>query len=306
MVLFRERKVTMANVNILETVDATLTTPPELAAPVAGEPAESTGDTWSGRRARQETDQKRAMGRYFANHDFLVNTDTNSRTTVASILVNQGTTPNVVVEEALSWVKQQNWTPDITWYTPGSLVPGNLRSLRLKHPGLRSATRVFLFPGQVDPETEAVSGPEALRFAEQLKRRFTYALLSAYCFLMSQGEIFFHYVDEIPLQRACAKLYAAHKFLFFDSSKFRGEGDPGYAIADLLATSEAVTIYTVAPGNASQLVGDFETLCKNVLEIDDSGAPGNKTLRLCLVAKEDAPPTVKQHSGRLKVVGSSV
>jgi len=152
----------------------------------------------------------------------------------------------------------------------------------------------------VDPETEAVSGPEALRFAEQLKRRFTYAFLSSYCFLMSEGVIYFHYADEVPLQRACARLYAAHKFLFFDSSKFRGEGDPGYGIAELLATSEAVTIYTVSSENDAALANDFETLCHNVLVDIDKGLPGSKSLRLCVVANIETTSILKQHCGRLK------
>jgi hypothetical protein len=265
------------------------------------------GDTWSARRARHKTEEKTLMGRYFANHDFLVNddaqTDPLARTMVASILVNQGTTPSVVVEETLGWIKRQAWTPDVTWYTPGSLVPGTLRSVRLSDPGLRSATRVFLFPGRIDPETEAVCGPETLKFVEQLKRRFTCALLSAHSIDLAEGDIYFNYSEEVPLQRACARMYAAHKFLFFDTSKFRSEGDPSFSVRDLLETAEAVTIYTVSAGRTADAIREkqFEALCSSLLDVQSADKSyAGKTLRLRIIERDGETELRRQAQGVLK------
>lgn len=212
------------------------------------------------------------MAEYYASHDFLVregsNPEMEQRETVASILVNQGTTPNVVVVEALNWIKNNRGEVsfDITWYTPGHLVPTTLRNFRDKYPHLLLATQLFLFPGRVDHQTESVSGPDAEVFAENLLRRFTYAILSANSFDINTGTVYFHLPEEVRLQKACATRYAAHKFLFLDSSKFRSEGEIGYSIVDLLDQSEAVTVYTVSSDKNEWIRAKFEALSDRILD----------------------------------------
>jgi hypothetical protein len=100
----------------------------------------------------------------------------------------------------------------------------------------------------VDFETQSVCGPDADAFANNLKRRFTYAFLSAYAFDIHTGDVYSHAAREVALQRAVANRFAATKFLFLDSSKFKSEGDGenGYTVSELLETSHTVTIYAVS------------------------------------------------------------
>jgi hypothetical protein len=221
-----------------------------------------------------KTGEKHLMAKYYTNHDFLVpeglNPETDPREPVASILVNQGTTPNTVVVEALQWIERnQSRGPfDITWYTPGHLIPNTLRLFRVEHPHLISATQLFLFPGRVDHQTEAVSGPDAEAFAESLNRRFTYAFLSANSFDIRDGTTYFHMPEEVRMQRACATRYAAHKLLFFDSTKFKSEGEIGYRIDEILRRAEAVTIYTVSSHKDEWIIAKFTRLCSSIPGIE--------------------------------------
>lgn len=254
---------------------------------------------WSACRTKSKADEKTLMAQHFASHDFLLPEGQNpegARETVASIIVNQGTSPDRVVREALEWIlhkENQDRGPFfLTWYTPGHLVPTTLKSFRDAHRHLRTATRLFLFPGEVDEETESVSGPDAEYFAEQLQRRFTYAFLSAYSFDVCTGSVYFHLPRELRLQKACAKCFAAHKFLFLDSSKFKSEGERGYGIGDLLDTAYKVTIYTVSslsPKKDSWIKARFEQLCATLLKNQPAGMEDHtevKKLRLTIVGRD--------------------
>src|SRR2546425_11543951 len=137
----------------------------------------SVGVGWGARRAKVHLPEKQSMGKYSIEHDFLVRKNpAEPRDTVASILVNQGTTPNEVVHEALDWVKK-NWDEgpfDITWYTTGGLVNATLHEFRVANPALSIAAQIFLFPGRVNIDLQAVAGPEAEEFVERLDIDFTY------------------------------------------------------------------------------------------------------------------------------------
>jgi hypothetical protein len=248
-------------------------------------------NTWSASRAEREASEKALMAQDFALHYFLVpQTHSNPegvRETVASILVNQGTTPTHVVEAALEWVKGQRGHYFLTWYTPGALVPTILKEFRDEDRSLATSAKLFLFPGEVDIETESVSGPDAELFAENLKRNFTYAVLSAHAFDVSTGDVYFHLSREVRFQRFLARLPAAQKFLFLDSTKFRNEGDRGYGIVDLLETSSSVTIYTVCSDNDAWITREFNALAQRLLQ-DTSADPSVnardlKTLQLRIV-----------------------
>ena len=282
---------------------------------MADEPSKAIRETWSARRAKLRRADKQLMARHCASHSFLVreglNPETDPRETVASILVNQGTTPNIVVEEILYWVeKNQGRGPfDITWYTPGHLIPTTLRSFREQHPHLSLATQLFLFPGRVDQQTEAVSGPDAVDFAERLERRFTYSFLSANSLDLNDGVVYFHLPEEVRLQRACATRYAAHKFLFLDSSKFKCEGEIGYRIDDLLSQSETVTIYTVSSDKDQWLQAKFKKLCDRILnpgrgtynDVDTNHVEERemKKLRLLIVGANDRSTQTFEEKGFL-------
>lgn len=264
-----------------------------------GEPEPQEYDKgWAARRARLYVEQKTWMARYCVQHDFLVPLGGNpahSRDTVASVLVNQGTTPNLVVAETLDWVRQTyaskpglpHAPPDITWYTTSGLVTATLHDVRKTYPEISIATRAFLFPGRVDIDMQAVSGPEAEEFAENLEYDFRYAFLSAYAFDLADGRVRFQYAEEVRLQTACARLFAEHKFLFLDSSKFKREGRRGYLLHDLLKQARTVTIYTTAsPDDASRREG-FKDLAESVLPTahdNINGAnQGVRTLQLRIV-----------------------
>lgn len=273
-------------------------------------------DAWSRQRAQHQIGEKRLMAEFYALHDFLVPANANPaldpREPFASILVTQGTTPNVVVEAALKWIEQNQHLGSfgIIWYTPGALVPGTLLDFRLRNPALRAAAQLFLFPGRVNFETEAVSGPEALAFAEQLDRCFTYAFLGANSFDIESGTAYFAYSEEITLQRAYATLYAAHKFLFLDASKFKSNGNPGYNVRDLLETSEMITIYTVSSDKDEWIKSEFDILQRKVLRKKEKRHTAiqasyenkfnMKSLRLRIVGKDNKPSELVEHKGFLK------
>jgi hypothetical protein len=265
---------------------------------------------WSASRFNKHPEEKEAMARYFAEHEFLVPSSAmesqNSsldpvsrhhsgsfggslavkRDTVASIIANQGTSPNQVVKSALTWIEEhQDLGPFfLIWYSPGHLVPETLRQFRKVNPHMLSAARLFLLPGEIDLETESVFGPDAEKFARGLKRRFTYALLSAYAFDIYTGNVYFYRKDEVALQRAVATRHAVAKCLFVDFSKFRNEGEYGYGIHDLLENADTVAIYTVSSGDANDdwILEGFLELGKKVLDLD--AKPVNRTERkqLCL------------------------
>jgi hypothetical protein len=229
---------------------------------------------WSARRAKHNANEKRLMADYFPMHDFLVkpgsNPERDAREQVASVLVNQGTTPNLVVEEVLAWIKDNasEGPFTITWYTPGALVPATLRKFREENPQWRSATKLFLFPGKVDTDFESVVGKEPVEFAETLQNvGFKYAILSAYSFDITSGTASFFDESELELQRACALLYAAHKFLFVDPSKFNREGKSAYLASELLNTAEDFTIYTTSVDDEHDtwVKQKFDDLCRQLV-----------------------------------------
>ena len=264
--------------------------------------------TWGARRAQFKIDEKTLMAHYFASHDFLVQEDespeTQPRESVANIIVNQGTTPNTVVRYALEWIEnnRRQVPPDITWYSPGHLVPTTLANFRKEYPHLLVTTQLFLFPGKVDHNSESVAGPAAEAFAENLDTQFSCAILSAYSFDVETGIVNFNAREELRLQRACATHYAAHKFLFLDASKFRKEGHIGYSIEELLLNSETVTIYTVSSPKDEQIKAKFNALSDRILSTgNDSGQLDIKTLRLRIVGTHNKTTESIEKQGFLRI-----
>lgn len=257
----------------------------------------STDEGWSARRAKLAAPEKIDMARHFAMHDLFAMENESSRDdkkiTTAKIIVNPGTTPNVVVKEVLAWVKnvagkKSNSTavPYITWYTPGTLVPATLFKFKVDYPGLRDAAELYLFPGIVDPNLEMVRGQEAVGFIRQLNMSFTYALLSAYALDMTTGDVFFFFDDEVDLQQAIGLKKARQKFLFVDPAKFKWEGSKAYSLKDLLKTSQTVTIYTTTSQKDPIIKEQFKNLATSLLDINDEKGPHLKTLRLLIVIGE--------------------
>ena len=270
----------------------------------------SAGQGWGARRAKVNLPEKQAMAKYCIEHDFLVRkSPAEHRDTVASILVNQGTTPNEVVQEALRWIKK-NWREgpfDITWYATGGLVSASLHDFRDKNPALTIAAQVFLFPGRVNFDLQSVAGPEAEEFVEQLDNDFTYAFLSAYAFDIDLGGIHFLYSEELRLQRACARLYADHKFLFLDRSKIKREGKRGYGLAELLEKGNTVTIYTTGSkenADDNKLLEERFLLLCNQLFLPAGEAPAapaiTKTIRLRIVDTNSTLLASAQRAGLLR------
>src|SRR5215472_1359954 len=122
--------------------------------------------TWSALNAEHRPDEKRLMGQHCAMHNFLVprgsNPEKDPREKLASVLVNGGTSPTMAVEQCLEWIvaNQDRGPFDVTWYTTSALVPASLRDYREKYKHLAAAMHLFLFPGRVDQQMEAVSGPD--------------------------------------------------------------------------------------------------------------------------------------------------
>jgi hypothetical protein len=252
---------------------------------------------WSDSRTEIHASEKQLIADYFAEHEFLLPSvvfelpsasDENRRNPSASIIVNAGTQPNQVVNSTLAWVeKNPKLGPFfLTWYTPGHLIPETLRKFRTARGNLHmaAAVRLFLFPGEVDFETQSVCGPDAEAFANNLQRRFTYAFLSAYAFDIHTGDVYFHGARELALQQKVAMRFAATKFLFLDSSKFKpeGDGERGYTVHELLETSHTVTIYTDSVGEKHDrwVMDGFDKLGSSLFR-EHAEAQGNKK-RLCL------------------------
>lgn len=264
-------------------------------------------EAWWSARADQDVEEKALMADYFVDHHFLVpigQRSGSSRETVASILVNSGTTPNSIVEKALSWIvdnKKKGRPYFLTWYTPGHVVPTTLSHFREEdNPdrGLASAFRLFLFPGDVDDETQSVLGDHAVDFITKFQRDFHYALLSAYSFDLKTGDVRFHFPKEIALQRACATRWADHKFLFLQASKFQPEGETAYRLRDMLHTARTVTIYTVHSANDEKIIAGIDRLAKMMRLKDGSPPPGTldfKLLRLQIVGRNSAPSQSKEY-----------
>jgi len=303
-------------------------------AEAGAESVPSVGYGWSAGRLKSRPEDKQRMAENFVEHDLMVppgcDPETSPRLTAASILVNNGTTPNSVVDEATKWCLR-NWDSrgpfSIIWYTPGTLVPATLRRFKEQHYSCLSAANLSLFPGQVDNEIESVLGEVPVHFARtSLKTRFTYAILSAYAFDMTTGYTYFHFSTEVALQKACAELYAGQKFLFLDPSKLESiEGEQGYSLRDLLASSQAVTIYTVESELTDRFIRQFNALSELLLNKDQhtqvppqgrgTRPDGNgrvsgssqasveiatrKKMRLCIV-RENAPANTLIHEGTLK------
>ena len=189
-------------------------------------------ESLSARREKLHRKEKEAMGVYFARHDFLVADGVSPerpRESVALVFANQGSTVNIVVRNTLDWIRG---SPDsgpftITWFTPSALVPATLRRSREtivaasnnggepgnEEPDPWSASRIFLFPGEIDPAREVVQGPEAVKFAKGFKQLFNCSLLGATAFDLDTGDVYFHYSHEVPLQVACAKLWDLYTVL---------------------------------------------------------------------------------------------
>lgn len=265
---------------------------------------ERVDETWGGRRAKLFPEEKRWMATYCVEHDFLVrkgSKPSDPRDTVASILVNQGSTPNVVVERALAWIGL-HWSSgpfDVTWYTPGGLVNATLHEFREKNSAHRLGAQAFLFPGRVNTDLQAVSGPEAELFVEKLDIDFTYAFLSAYAFDLEAGRTRFQYSEEVRLQLACAHLYADHKFLFLDASKFKREGKHGYGLEDLLEHARTVTIYTTSSAQDESISDRFMSLCERLLPNGPDDPSRFRTMRLRIVDPGATAAKPVEHAGYL-------
>ncbi|MGE0706263.1 MAG: hypothetical protein AB7P22_20260, partial [Vicinamibacterales bacterium] len=113
---------------------------------------------------------------------------------------------------------------------------------------------------------------------------------------------------ELPIQRSLALQRATEKFLFFDSTKFRGEGVVGYSVRDLLKTCKAVVIYTVwskgtaaSPGT-TEIKAAFEQLSAHLLASAPEGPEPAEThsLRLTIVGRENVASESLCYSGYLR------
>lgn len=262
-------------------------------------------ETWAASRAQEKEGEKEIMAEYFANHDWLVRESPGAslRETVAAVLVNQGTSPAVVARQALRWIEEHavdNAVFHVTWYSPGALVPAALHEFRQNNPHLSAATHVQLFPGEVDLQLQAMISREAHEYARKITRRFTYMLLGGYSLDLEAGVVRFQFDREIPMQTTCALLKATQKFLFFDSGKFTGEGEIGYSVADLLATSKSVTIYTVSSANDEEIKAGFSTLKRLLTNVPpESGYSQKKMLRLTIIGTGDTETFNDPHTGFL-------
>jgi hypothetical protein len=112
----------------------------------------------------------------------------------------------------------------------------------------------------------------------------------------------FHFDREIKIQQTCALLKASQKFLFFDSTKFTGEGEVGYSLRELLSTTNTVIIYTVSSPRSDEIRAAFDALAAELLTKSPTAADGNepKTLRLTIVGRGDTPSSSVPHQGFLR------
>lgn len=262
---------------------------------------------WSTRAINTRREEKQLMAEYFVDHDFLVVDKLGSkRLDVATVLVNPGTTQQFIIRKALEWINANSQEADITWYTPGSLIPTILKEYRDKNPALIQATQLFLFPGRLDTQIDSVCSPETDDFVEHYDRAFTYALLSANSFDLKTGSVYFHFSSEIQLQRAMALKEAKHKYLFLDSGKFDtiSEGGIAYTLENLLETSHSVTLYTVSSNEMKNawIKRSFGELCSRFFEsrTNSKHLANVKSLGLRIVGKGKTPTEINHREGRLK------
>ncbi len=277
---------------------------------------------WGQGRKKQYALEKQIMAEHFVLHDFLVrdggSPEVAVRETAASILANPGTTPNAVVSEALSWMKNE-WGErgpfSVTWYSGSALVAATLQDFKVKNMELRSAAELFLLPGPVDSNLESVLGDVPAAFLKQLDRHFTSLILGAHSFDMVSGTAYFHFSNEILFQQRCALLPARDKILFLDQSKFRKEGQPAYTMEELLSNCQAATIYTVAETleQERRIVSEFVGLAGTLhMEIQPSdpglrdaaarsaqgngyGSPGDsQQIRLCLIRENNTKRVIAE------------
>ncbi len=244
--------------------------------------------SWSEIRATSKADEKSLLAKNFVNHDFLVPRDGNpdkDRDRVASILVNQGTTPNAVVNEIMSWLVE-NWAKfgpfNLTWFSAGGLVPGTLRDYRSRHHNIRSATNVFHFPGMLSAEREVVDGPETVKYIEELQKKLalSYMFLGVNAIDIDTGEVFFHFEEELRVQKACAGLRASEKFVFLDSSKFKPEGYVAYNVNWLLKTTERLTFYVASSSKDKDIHRKYESLVDETFRGESAEWFKDKSMRL--------------------------
>jgi hypothetical protein len=281
---------------------------------VSDDPAHAPGSKrpqvgWSTRKINTQREEKMLMADYYVAHDFLRDRDPNIRIKIATFLVNPGTTQQFILRKALDWIKINDVQlgVDITWYTPGSLIPPVLKDFRDENPEFIQATQLFLFPGRLDIQIDSVSSPETANFVENYDRAFTYALLSANSFDIKTGRVYFHFSSEIQLQRAIALKQAKHKFLFLDSSKFDtiSEGGIAYSLVDLLETSHSVTLYTASSSKAKDewIKSSFDDLCGCLIQEAEGGQyqQNSKILRLRIVGAADRSTETCHKEGRLKL-----
>lgn len=274
---------------------------------------------WMDRQSEHDSPDKRLIAGDFADHEFLVPADAcpeeEPRAKVASIFVGNGSTQSEAVGGSLTWMEQRRdlkrETFDITWYSIGAVVPSLLRSFVQRNPDLAAAAQLFLFPGKVDRNLGSVSGPEATEYVRNFKgrRRFTYAFLGAHAFDITTGEAYFHFSDELELQRACAALHAVHKFLFLSPAKFKFqsiEGHVGYGLADLLCDAQSVSICTASSPLDDSIQAAFQELAGKMLEkVGDTAstlslATSQRRLTLRIAGRDGARPVVLHHNGILK------
>src|ERR1051326_1364321 len=265
-------------------------------------------ETWAASQARMQIEEKELMARYFAEHDFLLSEGDNpaaaTRQTAATILINQGTEPNVIARECLRWIEEHSTAGPfhIIWYSPGALVPATMAEFRQRNPHLCAAMHVHLFPGTVDLQLQAQIGSEAQEYARSIKRRFSYLILSGHSFDLCTGVVRFHFDREIPIQKICARREATQKFLFLDSEKFTGEGAVGYSLWELLSTSDAVILYTVSSKRSEEIKAAFERLAAGLLTTDvkERTHQKPKTLRLVIIGRGSVPTEPMRRTGYLK------
>ena len=106
-------------------------------------------ETWAASRFNVQRPDKLLMAQHFAEHDFLLQPGTNpsrSRENTASLLVNGGTGPNMVLEACLKWIEEHATEGPfhLTWYSPGALVPATLYDFPSEESGLEAPPRTCI------------------------------------------------------------------------------------------------------------------------------------------------------------------
>jgi hypothetical protein len=215
--------------------------------PTESERSNKSRERWSALRAKSTEDTREIMARYFAEHDFLKADGIVPREGVASIFVGPGVTSLSIVDAILDWVnhRQQEFF-DLSWHTVNSLVTSQVHAYATKHPSMKRATSLSLFPGQVDPEIGCVSGPETIAYAQTLKKKFSYLLIGLESFDLESGEAYCHIDRKAEILQACATMAATRKCLFVIPRAFRAEGTLAFTFDELAIKTRAVSIYTVS------------------------------------------------------------